>query len=151
MGNEFLRLIDKFGPYNFTGLVSDNASNMKAAWKVVESSYPHISTYGCLAHGLNLLLQDILKIDEIAEIIDSAKQIIKAFRNSHILKAILAEKQGAQKISLKLPNATRWLSTESCLNSIIVNQQFLKEVAIDGRSKEFLDKDDKNLIFNDDF
>lgn len=143
MGKEFLRVIERFGPYKFAGLVSDNAANMKAAWKLVEDRYPHISTYGCLAHGLNLLLQDVLKIDDIDEVMDSAKQVVKSIRNSHILKAILSEKQGSNKISLKLPNATRWLSTENCLNSLIVNQQFLKEVAIDNRSKEFLDKAEK--------
>lgn len=107
--------------------------------------------YGCLAHGLNLLLGDILKIQDFKTVIDETKLVIKEVRSSHILKAILTEKQGKESISLKLPVVTRWLSTENSLISLISNQQFLKELAIDTRSKGFLDEKVKSLILKDSF
>lgn len=77
MADAFIEVLEKYGPYNFFGLVSDNAANMKSSWKQVEQEYPHISTYGCLAHGLNLLLSDIMRNELISCTIHTAKEVIK--------------------------------------------------------------------------
>lgn len=151
MGETFIQIIEEYGPYKFMGLVSDNAANMKSAWNYVQDKYPHISVYGCLAHGLNLLLNDILKISEFKHIIEESKDVIKVIKNSYILKAILLEKQGKDKISLKLPVVTRWLSTENSLISLIKNEQYLKELAIDPRSTAYFDKSTKSIILKDSF
>lgn len=69
MGETFIKTIEEYGAFKFMGLVSDNASNMKSAWGHVTAKFPHISAYGCLAHGLNLLLSDILKIQDFKNVI----------------------------------------------------------------------------------
>lgn len=150
MADQFIEVIEEHGAFKFFGLVSDNASNnMKASWKQVESKYPHISPYGCLAHGLNLLLGDIMKNEMISSTIQNTKEIIKKVRNSHILKALLKEKSGPNFISLKLPVPTRWLSTENSLVSIISNEKSLKEVAIDDRSLTFMSSETRSTIILD--
>lgn len=45
MGETFIKTIEEYGAFKFMGLVSDNASNMKAAWGHVTSKFPHISAY----------------------------------------------------------------------------------------------------------
>ena len=40
-------------------LVTDNAANMVAAWKMIKEEFPNVTTYGCLAHGINLLVSDM--------------------------------------------------------------------------------------------
>ena len=34
------------------GVITDNASNMKKAWRCIEEKYPTIICYECAAHGL---------------------------------------------------------------------------------------------------
>ena len=60
IGNQIKSVIKESGPTRVFAIITDNGRNMKAAWEVVRTTYPHILTIGCSAHGLNLLLGDIL-------------------------------------------------------------------------------------------
>lgn len=42
-----------------SGIVTDNAPVMKAAWKILQPEYPNVHFVGCFAHGLNLFFSDI--------------------------------------------------------------------------------------------
>lgn len=57
---EIGKVIVELGKGKFKSLVTDNANVMKASWREVEAAYPQISTAGCAAHTLNLLIKDIL-------------------------------------------------------------------------------------------
>lgn len=52
-------VISEIGEQRFVVVITDNASNMKAAWRLVKERYPHISYVGCVAHSLNLIFTDI--------------------------------------------------------------------------------------------
>ena len=45
------------------GVVTDNASNMKKAWRLIEEKYLTIICCGCAAHGLNLSFCDMTKLE----------------------------------------------------------------------------------------
>lgn len=62
--------------------MSDNASNMKAMWSIASSKYPHILYYGCSAHALNLLIQELRKLEMIQKIINTDKSIVREIRDS---------------------------------------------------------------------
>lgn len=81
ISQELLKVIDEISTEKITALVIDNASNMKAAWLLVQTQYPHIFTIGCAAHGLNLLLNDIYKIKTFQMIITNAKEVMKYVKN----------------------------------------------------------------------
>ena len=100
-------VIEEVGPGKVMALCTDNASNMKKAWELLQEKYPGLQCYGCLAHGLNLMFGDGLKIATIQKIVTECTAIIKTIKNSHILLAKFREKQGKKKISLKLPVKTR--------------------------------------------
>ncbi|KAL3699345.1 hypothetical protein R1sor_017367 [Riccia sorocarpa] len=54
--------IEERGPPNVLQFVADNASANILAGKLVREPYPHIIFGGCVAHGLDLLMEDIGKL-----------------------------------------------------------------------------------------
>ncbi|KAL3684545.1 hypothetical protein R1sor_002567 [Riccia sorocarpa] len=54
--------IEERGPPNVLQFVADNASANILAGKLVRERYPHIIFGGCVAHGLDLLMEDIGKL-----------------------------------------------------------------------------------------
>ena len=70
-------MIQKLGAEKFCCVISDNAAVMRAVWKIIETQFLHISANGCAAHGVNLLIRDILGTTENAKTIKKAEKIIK--------------------------------------------------------------------------
>jgi hypothetical protein len=68
--------LEKLASIKYFGIVTDNAANMKAAWQKIEAKFSHITCYGCVAHGLNLLLNDLGKLTFVDNVISSTKMII---------------------------------------------------------------------------
>ena len=66
-------------------VVTDYASNMKKAWRLIEKKYPTIICYGCAANGLNLIFCDLIKLETCKIIIKRAKGIVEEFRHKHML------------------------------------------------------------------
>ena len=102
--------MDIIGIQKFLAVITDTASVMKAAWKIIEGKYSNIVYLKCNSHIINLLIGDILKIDEIKVVVNNAKMIVNYFR-SHIqvaakLKRIQIENYN-KEISLVLPTLTR--------------------------------------------
>lgn len=130
-----IKVIEELGPQKFSCVVTDNANVMKAAWKLIEEKFPHISTNGCAAHGVNLLVKDLASTNDNAKTIKEAEKVIKFFRNHHIVKAKLEEKRKAAKIArgLSMPVSTRWMSLYNALN----NLQGLKYVIIQLVDEEY--------------
>ena len=60
IATEISRVIESLGVEKVGSVITDNASNMKAAWRILQAKYPHIITIGCCSHGTNLLLKDVL-------------------------------------------------------------------------------------------
>lgn len=143
-------IIEKFfceiGQKNIISVVSDNAKNMVRALDVFIKNNPtsQISFFGCAGHVLNLLGKDIVNLPTFREIQNLTKSIIKQFKYSHILNRLLKEIQTAginiegiqnsHNITLKLPVATSWGSEAASLRSLIINKEYLKQVAISNKS-----------------
>lgn len=157
-------VVEEVGSNKIFGIVTDNAANMKAAWTLIRFKYQHIYPYGCVAHGLNLLAQDIIKLPVFDDILTSGKEIVKEILYSHKLNAILNEKQVQNKkeISLKLPVATRWGTHAIFINSLLANKSSLEELSIDKRvnrldgtvakgKKTLLTAETKQKLLDDDF
>lgn len=131
-------VVEEIGPLKFTAIVSDNASNMKAMWRIVRSEYPHILCYGCSAHALNLLTQDLCKLDAILIIINKTKSIVREIRDSlqkfakfkEYMKKYAVQK-GIKETTLCLPVNTRWYSVVKMLSSVLKAQRVLKQLAVD--------------------
>jgi hypothetical protein len=81
-----LETIERIGPYNVIQVITDNASNCKAAGAIIEDKYPNIFWSGCLVHTMNLLMHDIIKNKNqqykwIGDLYKRGKQMIKFITN----------------------------------------------------------------------
>lgn len=135
-------------------VVTDNAANMKTAWKIIPDKYPNITCFGCAPHGLNLLIIDIIKVKFLKSLIQQLKTIIKSIKNSHVALAIFTQKQeeiyGQKFVTLKLPSNTRFSGVLILAESAYKNKAALQATIIDESVK--FDKEVRdNILDNDEF
>ena len=107
---------DNYG-FKVRTVVTDNAKNMERIGEALKEEDPDLVTYGCLAHWLNLLGQDITPADVMEHVVD----INKYFRNHHIPGALLGAYEGIPQ----LPGDTQWKSQLSCLQSYLTNRPYI--------------------------
>ncbi|PKC56292.1 hypothetical protein RhiirA1_402241 [Rhizophagus irregularis] len=98
------------GINKFVAVITDNANNMKAAWRILKEKYPNKIFLGCWTHGINLWVKDIIKHNWANEILNMAKKLSLYFRNHQIPLAALRRIQKdkyRKEIGLNLPVETR--------------------------------------------
>ena len=78
-------------PEKFVTIVFNNRSNIAAAYRMICEEYPNILNVKCIAHCINLINSDIVKINWIKSLIKCANSITKYFKNSHLASAWLKE------------------------------------------------------------
>jgi hypothetical protein len=119
MAEIMIKVIEDVGAQKVLGICTDNASNMKKAWEIIEERFPHIQTYGCLAHSLNLIFTDVGKIKSFSRMIADCVAVVKHIKNSQKLSALLkveqekscnsTEEGSTKPQSLKIPVKTRYV------------------------------------------
>jgi hypothetical protein len=72
--------IEKLGPKKIIAVVTDNAANMKLAWRLLEEKYPWIIFDGCKAHFVDLAAKDFCKVDDVSAFINDCLKVAKFFR-----------------------------------------------------------------------
>ncbi|XP_065642421.1 uncharacterized protein LOC136074050 [Hydra vulgaris] len=154
MANIVKKIICDVGPMKVLGVCTDNAANMKKAWQLIVTEFPHIYLYGCLAHTLNLIFTDASNLKSIADSQRNCTMVVKGIKNSQILSALLKQHQqkSGQIIqqSLKLPVTTRWASIIHCIKSLHNIRLALRGLAIDDEAKS-LAKPIQNLLLSEVF
>lgn len=109
------------GPEKFVAIVSDNASNVAAARRIICEEYPHILNVRCIAHCVNLISCDIVKVDWVKKLVKCANGITRYFKNSNLASAWLKEAIQLKKIEgggLKTYVETRWTTVYECVLSV---------------------------------
>ena len=106
-------------------IVTDNARNMVKMREALEAEDEELTTYGCLAHWLNLLGQDLTPQTLMRSIVD----INKYFRNHHIPSALLNNQPGS--VRPQLPGDTRWKSQLNCIDSYMKNRPRMIQIIQD--------------------
>lgn len=101
-------IVEKYGALKFFTVTTDNAKNMRKACELLEQKY--LSSYGCLAHTLNLMIGDIPKLISVKKYIDDVSKIIKTIRGHAVLLSKFTKigKENNVIKTLKLPVITRW-------------------------------------------
>lgn len=133
LGAQIEKCINNYGSDKFFSGIGDNAASMQAGLRIGTEKYPHIHIFGCVAHALNLLCKDILKLSSSNKVFVKAKKVIKKIKNSHILHSLFTQKQREKeiKVTLKLPPETRWGYAMQALESLIANKGILRLMAAD--------------------
>ena len=79
LASEISDIIEKIGVDKFSAVVTDNASNCRVARKKVEEKYNHIWDVRCAAHAINLIAADLVKLNNIKELIRNCGKITGFF------------------------------------------------------------------------
>ena len=150
------KIISQIDYSKLSAIITDNATSMKKAWRILEIKYPEIIFLGCIAHSLNLLIGDIMKIPWADDIIKNGKKIVRYFKSHQVPAAILKRYQLSnynKQISLKLPVKTCWRSSAICLKSLQVNQLAIELTITElSRNRKIkIDDDIKNTVLDDEF
>src|SRR2546430_14615608 len=82
ISKEILKVIEDVEYNKFSLVVSDNASTMVAAKKLVNEKYLHILLVRCITHHVNLLTTNIMKHEFSKSTISKCMTIIKYFKRS---------------------------------------------------------------------
>ncbi|KAG8175610.1 hypothetical protein JTE90_019422 [Oedothorax gibbosus] len=107
---------------------------MKKFRDIIVEKYPSILAFGCSAHYMNLLAQEITP----KSVMKHAIEIQKFFRNHNRPHGWLIEKGGRRP---QKPNEKRWNSQEARLSSFVYNYQKYVENSIED-NEEF----EKNIL-----
>jgi hypothetical protein len=154
IASEIIKQMEIIDIKKFSAVITDTASVMKAAWRIIEQKYPNIICFGCISHIMNLLIKDIIKIHEIKFIVDDAKDITKYFK-SHTqsmakFKRIQCENYG-KEISLILPVLTRWGTHLKCLQSLQKSRIAIEQTLMDSKIRQNMDYNLRARILNEEF
>ncbi len=102
------------------------------AKRLIADKYPNILPMRCIAHHINLLTNDIMKLDWAAKLITECKKIVTFFKQSHIVGELLREeiiKNLVKGGGLKTHVKTRWTTTFDCTDSIFRCQTEIRNVS----------------------
>jgi len=154
VANEIIKQMEIIDINKFSAVITDTASVMKAAWRIIEESYPNIVCLGCNSHVMNLLISDILKIDQIKSVVENAKKLVNYFKG-HIqaaakLKRIQKENY-SKEIALVLPALTRWRTHLACFQSLQNSKTALEQALMDVKIRQNMNLTLRAHILSDDF
>uniref|UniRef100_A0A803NF28 BED-type domain-containing protein n=1 Tax=Chenopodium quinoa TaxID=63459 RepID=A0A803NF28_CHEQI len=82
-------VIDEIGDQNVVQIITDNASNCKAAGELVEGRYPHIYWTPCVVHTLNLAMKSICAAKNVlnnVEVYDECHWITEVHADALFIK-----------------------------------------------------------------
>ena len=127
------------------GVVMDNTSANKLAWKLLKEKHPSKFSQGCVAHGLHLLVKDVFAatktkpnnrpvadypegypFEPLLIFVADCKKIVKYFHNHHGPKAMLKEAMHAAEVrELVQMAATQWGSLIGMVRSLLAAEGVL--------------------------
>ena len=109
--------IERIGPELIDLVIQDNAPVCVAAGKLLEKRFPKITSMGCCAHALDLVMKDACKHEWAAKLITSCRQVVTFFKARQLPYRLFREQSPER--TLLLPGATRFAS------NLIMMERFL--------------------------
>jgi len=91
LSDVIIDVIERVRFKKFVAIVSDNASNVTAAKRIVIQKYSNIININCIAHCINLISSDIIKITQVKYLVKCCNILTKFFKNSNIARLWLKE------------------------------------------------------------
>ncbi|XP_028089479.1 uncharacterized protein LOC114289863 [Camellia sinensis] len=129
----FEEIIEWVGASNTVHMVTDDGANYVAAGRLVSETYKNINWSPCAAHCLNLVLNDISKLNHVKELASRASSVTRFIYNRPWLIAWLRKRKGWTEIVR--PEAARFATTFIGLHSIQKHMHDLKALVT---SKDFV-------------
>ncbi len=107
--SEISNIIEQFSSNKFTTVIIDNASNCQVVRQNIQQTYPHIWNLHYVAHAINLIISDLVKIESIKKFISECDKINRYFNISYANSVLL--KQGFTNIKIKGGGLQTWIKT----------------------------------------
>ena len=76
-------VVEEVGVQNVVQIITNNASNYVAARRLLEDKNPTIWWIPCAAHCLDLMLEDIGKIEWVKKCVEQPKSITRYISTTH--------------------------------------------------------------------
>jgi len=131
---EAIRDIEDRTGAKVVALVTDNAADMKAAWRKLKEQRPLLTCLGCFAHGMNLFIGDVAKIPECKAVFDAFVAVVNYVHCSPKRMARLTELQCQEygrTVSLDTPADTRWYTLLKAVVSVLRSRRALRRLALE--------------------
>jgi hypothetical protein len=127
------RYLIEVGPENIVQICTDNASVMRKAVSIVQQQWPHLFFQGCMAHALNLLLQDWGSPEWASSIVEDAQKIVRFIKARHVPLALFRKHAAihAGGLSLLSPGATRFATNFLMVARVLDVKEALKQTVTD--------------------
>ncbi|XP_027102739.2 uncharacterized protein [Coffea arabica] len=151
--NLFAEIVEMVGSKNVVHLVTDNASNYKAAGTLLNERYPTICWSPCAAHCINLILKDIGEMGTVKSLVALAATVTVFVYNHKYVLNWLRKTNGWREIIR--PGETRFATTFIALKSLHDHKDSLQALVTSGDYKKFLKmnkgKEVKQIVLDDRF
>lgn len=119
-------VVEEVGVENVVQIITENASNYVLAGKLLEEKHPTIFWTPCAAHCIDLMLEDIGKIDWIKNTVEHAKCITKYIYNHSWILSLMRKYTGGKE--LIRPAITRFATHFLSLQSMSAQQRNLQNM-----------------------
>lgn len=152
--SEMQAILNEVGINKFLGIITDNGANIKKARESIcqNNVNTFLVAYGCIDHGLSLLIEDVLKLKSVSQFVKTVSSVINEIKHSHVLHALfinIQQRKNKVPLALKLPVKTRWGSIVACLESIMKTKYALQAMAVDEEASEVLSKSTKATLLDE--
>ncbi|XP_057851224.1 uncharacterized protein LOC131061516 isoform X3 [Cryptomeria japonica] len=121
-------VIQEVGEENVVQVVTDNAASYVAAGKLLMERHPKSFWSPCAAHCLDLMLEDIGKLEWVKSIVERAKNISKFIYNHALVLSIMRQYTGQKELAR--PGITRFASNFLTLKSLIKSKAALRRMFV---------------------
>lgn len=129
--------IEKIGKEKVVQVVMDSAASCVAAGKLVMKKFPSIVCSPCTAHCLDLLLEDISRLQWVGAVIDQGHEVVK-FLTNH--QQALAYYRSHASLELLKPGDTRFATQFIMLQRLQQCKDDLQETVVQKEYKVWVNK-----------
>ncbi|XP_004499250.1 uncharacterized protein [Cicer arietinum] len=130
--------VEEIGEQNIVQVVTDNESNYVLVSKLLTAKRPHLFWTLCVAHCLDLMLEDIGKISKVKTVIQKGISLV-GFIYNHILTLNRMKKNtdnvelvrhGVTRFATTFLTLQRWHKQKTNLRKMFTSEEWLKSKAI---------------------
>lgn len=117
----------------YAGVVADNVSYNRTAFRILKEKYPLLFFIGCVAHGFDLLIEDLASIDEFKKLVKTARSIAEFIKSHKYALAAFKKIIGKDGQMLTLFPSTRFAFADLTVYRCLKNKGNLEQL-IDSES-----------------
>jgi hypothetical protein len=117
-------MVQEVGERRVVQIVTDNEASYKKAGKLLMRKWPHLYWVPCVAHCIDLMLEDIGKEDEVKKVVEAVQSITTfIYSHSYVLAMV---RQYTNNREILRPGPTRFASNYIALESVKKHRSALR-------------------------